>query len=510
MPFPYSRTPYSLWASFISQRLDRLQAGGLLRRQVPEEKSRGTRHHERDHHAETRNRNPQISRQKQLRAHRYGDPDQNPDNRPSSADNERFDQELIHDLPPRRPNGLANPDLPRPFRHRHQHDVHDPDSADHQCDERNDDQHDRQRQRDFPRYHQNCIQGLHLVFRLSRMPAPQQLAQLPLDGWHVFGPRRLHVQQAHHFEAGVVLHHREGDNDGIFVKVGKVESLDSLAENADHRERQVSHSNGFPDRIVLPKDAVGKLRRDQANLAAHLHIRNVEIPPAKDDQAPYGLISIRHPHHAYRTLRSIRNHGHRQFPRSRNLDHIRDGFGGFHVFQRHFITQRLWLIRPLHQLHPHQVRADTLDPRKHEFLAGQRHGDDQHDGSASNNHAQRRQHRAQLICSQRVDRHGNRLSYMDHRLLPVLAHPELSSQPLFNRFNASCAILFFESSLSALSYSLAASSALPWFSKRRPSQACTAAGRGYPLLTGAFFKYSCSKASPSSRSSFFSIKATPR
>src|SRR5260370_1170082 len=137
-------------------------------------------------------------------------------------------------------------------------------------------------------------------------------------------------------------------------------------------------------------------------------------------------------------------------------------------------------------------------------------------GSASNNHAQRRQHRAQLICSQRVDRNGDRLSYMDHRLLPVLflkepvGAPGAKSQPFFNRFNASCAILFFGSSLSAPSYSLAASSALPWFSKRRPSQACTAAGRGYPLLTGAFFKYSCSNTSPSSRSSFFSIKATPR
>src|SRR6266566_748574 len=417
MPFPYSRTPYSLWASFISQRLDRLQAGGLLRGQVPEEKSRGTRHHERDHHAETRNRNPQISRQKQLRAHRYGDPDQNPDNRPSSADNERFDQELIHDLPPRRPNGLANPDLPRPFRHRHQHDVHDPDSADHQCDERNDDQHDRQRQRDFPRYHQNCIQGLHLVFRLSRMPAPQQLAQLPLDGWHVLGPRRLHVQQAHHVEAGVVLPHREGDNDGIFVKAGKVERLVSLAEYADHRERQVSHSNGFSDRIVLPKDAIGKLRGDEADLAAHLHIRHVEIPPAKDDQPPDGLIPVRHPHHAYRTLHSIGNHRHRQFLRSGNLNHIGDGLGGFHVFRRHFITQRLRLIRPLYQLHPHQVRADTFDTRKHKLLAGQGHGDHQNDGSASDDHAQRRQDRAQFIRSQRVDRHRHRFSDIHDRPL---------------------------------------------------------------------------------------------
>ena len=31
-----------------------------------------------------------------------------------------------------------------------------------------------------------------------------------------------------------------------------------------------------------------------------------------------------------------------------NLDHIKDGFGGFHVFRCHLVAQRLRFIRPLH------------------------------------------------------------------------------------------------------------------------------------------------------------------
>ena len=56
-------------------------------------------------------------------------------------------------------------------------------------------------------------------------------------------------------------------------------------------------------------------------------------------------------------------------------------------------------VRLAHQLHPDEVRSDAFNLREHEFLAGQRHGDDQNDGSAPDNHAQRRQDRAQFIRS---------------------------------------------------------------------------------------------------------------
>ena len=208
------------------------------------------------------------------------------------------------------------------------------------------------------------------------------------------------------------------------MKVRKVKSLGSLAENPNHRERQLAHANGLSHGIVLSKNAFGKLRGDKAHLAAHLHVRRVEIPPAKDEQSSDGLIPIRHPHHTYRTLRSTCNHGHREFPRSCNLDHIGDDLGSLHVFQRHFITQWLRLIRPLHQLHPDQVRADAFDPRKHKFLASDSHGDDKNDGSTADDHPQRRQDRAQFVRAQRVDCHRHCLSNMHHHLAEkLLAKP---------------------------------------------------------------------------------------
>src|SRR5882724_6760078 len=48
--------------SLVSQRLHRLQARRLIRRQIPEEEPRRARHHERYNHAETRHWNAQIRR----------------------------------------------------------------------------------------------------------------------------------------------------------------------------------------------------------------------------------------------------------------------------------------------------------------------------------------------------------------------------------------------------------------------------------------------------------------
>src|SRR5439155_236246 len=47
-----------------------------------------------------------------------------------------LDQELLSDIAALGPQGPANADLPRPFGHGREHDVHDPDPADQQRDRR--------------------------------------------------------------------------------------------------------------------------------------------------------------------------------------------------------------------------------------------------------------------------------------------------------------------------------------------------------------------------------------
>src|SRR6267378_136088 len=102
--FPASNFLFPKSISLVSQGLHRLQARRLIRRQIPEEKSRRARHHERYNHAERGHRNPQTSRQKKLRRYGDGNSEQNPDYRPATADHQGFHQELIHDLAPRGAN----------------------------------------------------------------------------------------------------------------------------------------------------------------------------------------------------------------------------------------------------------------------------------------------------------------------------------------------------------------------------------------------------------------------
>src|SRR5882762_1417031 len=116
------------------------------------------------------------------------------------------------------------------------------------------------------------------------MAGPQQLTQLPLNGWYVFGAGRLRAKQTNYFRAGVILHQCEGENDSVFVNVRKAERLDSFAEHADHRKCQFSHPNRSPDRIVLPESLVCELRGDQADFASQLQIPGIEEAPAQDEK----------------------------------------------------------------------------------------------------------------------------------------------------------------------------------------------------------------------------------
>src|SRR5260370_813161 len=165
-------------ALLIPQRLNRLQLGRLICRQISKKQSRRARNHKRQHHAHRRHRHPQISGQKRLRDYRHQQPDQNSQHRTAPADQKRLRQKLIHDLLARRPDSLSNTNLPRALRHRHQHDVHNPNSADQQRDKRNHNQYNRQRQRNISRRRQYRRQRLHVVLRRARMSALQQLRKL--------------------------------------------------------------------------------------------------------------------------------------------------------------------------------------------------------------------------------------------------------------------------------------------------------------------------------------------
>src|SRR5205807_366570 len=109
------------------------------------------------------------------------------------------------------------------------------------------------------------------------------------------------------------------------------------------------------------RSTVGKLRGDETDLAAHLHIRGIEIAPAQNEQPPNHLVTFRHSHQVHGALHAVDNHGHGQFARSCHFDHFGNGLGGLHILQGHFIAEWVRCFRPGNQLHLDQVGADALD-----------------------------------------------------------------------------------------------------------------------------------------------------
>ena len=134
------------------------------------------------------------------------------------------------------------------------------------------------------------------------------------------------------------------------LNIRKAERLHTLTENANNRERQFSHPNLPPDRIVLPENLVRELHGDQADFAPHLHVTGIKIAPTRHNKPPNLLVTLRHSNKIHGVLHRAGNHGHGQFAASRYLNHVGNGLGGLHVLQRHFITKRLRLVRPLDQL----------------------------------------------------------------------------------------------------------------------------------------------------------------
>ena len=62
---------------------------------------------------------------------------QDADRAAEQAEHDGLDEKLAEDVAGPRPDGHAQADLPVALRHRHEHDVHDPDAADDQRDQGN-------------------------------------------------------------------------------------------------------------------------------------------------------------------------------------------------------------------------------------------------------------------------------------------------------------------------------------------------------------------------------------
>src|SRR5512138_2361400 len=108
----------------IAERLHRVHPCGAIRREEPGDHPDDERDQDRDADRRERHRRRQqecVDNQTERECDRQSD-------QPSDeTEGGRLDEKLEEDRPPVRANRLPDPDLPGPFRDRHEHDIHDPD-----------------------------------------------------------------------------------------------------------------------------------------------------------------------------------------------------------------------------------------------------------------------------------------------------------------------------------------------------------------------------------------------
>src|SRR6187455_3423245 len=121
--------------SLVTKRLDRIQARSLACGIQPEHNAyAGADCQRRDHDLGARDHSPAEFLRQQVPTANTKNDTQGSTN---GGEHQCLDQELRHDVRGLRAYGHADADLSRTFCHRHQHDVHDADAANHQRHQRN-------------------------------------------------------------------------------------------------------------------------------------------------------------------------------------------------------------------------------------------------------------------------------------------------------------------------------------------------------------------------------------
>src|SRR5262249_34878433 len=153
---------------------------------------------------------------------------------------------------------------------------------------------------------------------------------------------RLRVKHAEDVDAGVVTHQREWDDHGLVFDFGEAESGDALAEDADDREGELTHSNSAADGIVEAEDAIGELLCNEADLAPRFHVGGIEVAAAKNDQTADILVAVGNADEVDGAFFRRDHDGHRQFARTGDLRDAWDGrLYGVHVLDRQLVAERL-------------------------------------------------------------------------------------------------------------------------------------------------------------------------
>jgi hypothetical protein len=211
----------------------------------------------------------------------YADPQPHPDQPAQAAQGDGLGEELEQDVPPPRPHGFAQADLPRPLRHRDQHDVHDPNAPHDQGDGGDGPQEDRKGPRDLGR-------GLDQVLLADEgeivVVAIQEAVALPQGGAgglhhrrHRGRALRLDQDLGDHLAAPELAAPGQplqggGQRDEDLVVGAAEPGSTHRGEDADHAEGDVVEPDEPPDGIPVGEELGGHVRPQDRHGGPGLHM----------------------------------------------------------------------------------------------------------------------------------------------------------------------------------------------------------------------------------------------
>src|SRR5271170_6021027 len=109
---------------------------------------------------------------------------------------------------------------------------------------------------------------------------------------------------------------------------------------------------------------------------------------------------------------AVDDHGHRTIVGSGGLHYLRDsGFNGFQVGGGDLIGEALEAGLYRYRFPEDQVGANALDLNDDVAFAGERYGDHQNDAGAADDYAEHRQHGAEFVGTEGLQRQPPRLAH---------------------------------------------------------------------------------------------------
>ena len=291
---------------------------------------------------------------------------------------------MREDVPASRPQRFSDADLARAFRHRHQHDVHHADAADHQR-QRTDEVEDKlQTLGDAANHglHVAAVADVHRAFvaRVEMVPRGQKLAHLAY---------RLRVQCGRQSGKQKVVHRRSVGRHGLrnehgqFVRIEVVRDLGLVRHHADNLEREAIDAHRFAHRRNAAEQAASDLVAEETDPPPVFDVFAADEAAAFRRLGPHNRIFRSHAAHACRGLPQAVGDGQRI--------HV---FGA-HIFQRAQLLNRIDVFRFQHDSAARSLAAGLHAglPAAHDDGAfGERVAESVHDGALKAGAVRHQQH----------------------------------------------------------------------------------------------------------------------